>query len=111
MILSSLCATSGIIMGILAFAQQPTFTRLSRPFPTGIMFFASGEWTRPTLSLSLLPALPQPQPIPTPNTTLIPDSSLSTLPPPDPHPNPTTNTNTQAVSNSTYLDIAIQFWH
>ncbi|XP_036152082.1 lens fiber membrane intrinsic protein isoform X1 [Myotis myotis] len=41
MILSSLCATSGIIMGILAFAQQPTFTRLSRPFSTGIMFFAS----------------------------------------------------------------------
>ncbi|KAF3814920.1 hypothetical protein GH733_017196 [Mirounga leonina] len=41
MILSSLCATSGIIMGILAFAQQPTFTRLSRPFSAGIMFFAS----------------------------------------------------------------------
>ncbi|XP_061245113.1 lens fiber membrane intrinsic protein isoform X1 [Bos javanicus] len=41
MILSSLCATSGIIMGIVAFAQQPTFTRLSRPFSAGIMFFAS----------------------------------------------------------------------
>lgn len=44
MILSSLCATSGIIVGILAFAQQPTFTRLSRPFSAGIMFFASSEW-------------------------------------------------------------------
>ncbi|XP_006897353.1 PREDICTED: lens fiber membrane intrinsic protein [Elephantulus edwardii] len=41
MILSVLCATSGIILGILAFAQQPTFTRLSRPFSAGIMFFAS----------------------------------------------------------------------
>ncbi|XP_012412500.1 lens fiber membrane intrinsic protein [Trichechus manatus latirostris] len=41
MILSALCATSGIILGILAFAQQPTFTRLSRPFSAGIMFFAS----------------------------------------------------------------------
>uniref|UniRef100_A0A8C9JGY1 Lens fiber membrane intrinsic protein n=1 Tax=Panthera tigris altaica TaxID=74533 RepID=A0A8C9JGY1_PANTA len=41
MILSSLCATSGIIMGILAFAQQPAFTRLSRPFSAGILFFAS----------------------------------------------------------------------
>ncbi|XP_006144743.1 lens fiber membrane intrinsic protein isoform X1 [Tupaia chinensis] len=48
MILSALCASSGIIMGILAFAQQPTFTRLSppsprlsRPFSAGIMFFAS----------------------------------------------------------------------
>ena len=43
MILSSLCATSGIIVGIVAFAQQPTFTRLSRPFSAGIMFFASSE--------------------------------------------------------------------
>ncbi|XP_029782237.1 lens fiber membrane intrinsic protein isoform X1 [Suricata suricatta] len=41
MILSSLCATSGIIMGILAFAQQPTLARLSRPFSSGILFFAS----------------------------------------------------------------------
>nr|KAF6270052.1 lens intrinsic membrane protein 2 [Pipistrellus kuhlii] len=41
MILSSLCASAGIVMGILAFAQQPTFARLSRPFSTGIMFFAS----------------------------------------------------------------------
>eukprot|EP00070_Physeter_catodon_P006159 XP_007113207.1 lens fiber membrane intrinsic protein isoform X1 [Physeter catodon] len=41
MILSSLCATSGIIMGIMAFAQQPTFTRFSRPFSAGIVFFAS----------------------------------------------------------------------
>ncbi|GAB1291978.1 Lens fiber membrane intrinsic protein [Apodemus speciosus] len=41
MILSALCATSGIIMGVLAFAQQSTFTRLSRPFSAGIMFFAS----------------------------------------------------------------------
>ncbi|XP_014682915.1 lens fiber membrane intrinsic protein [Equus asinus] len=41
MILSSLCATSGIIMGILALAQQPSFARLSRPFSAGIMFFAS----------------------------------------------------------------------
>ncbi|XP_021024416.1 lens fiber membrane intrinsic protein [Mus caroli] len=41
MILSSLCATSGIIMGVLAFAQQSTFTRFSRPFSAGIMFFAS----------------------------------------------------------------------
>jgi hypothetical protein len=43
MILSALCATSGIIMAILAFAQQSTFTRLSRPFSAGIMFFASSE--------------------------------------------------------------------
>ncbi|EGW04636.1 Sialic acid-binding Ig-like lectin 10 [Cricetulus griseus] len=41
MILSALCATSGIIMGVLAFAQQSTFTSLSRPFSAGIMFFAS----------------------------------------------------------------------
>ncbi|XP_076788934.1 lens fiber membrane intrinsic protein isoform X3 [Arvicanthis niloticus] len=41
MILSALCATSGIIMGVLAFAQQSAFTRLSRPFSAGIMFFAS----------------------------------------------------------------------
>ncbi|KAF7478320.1 Hypothetical predicted protein [Marmota monax] len=41
MILSALCATSGIVMGILAFAQQSAFTRLSRPFSAGIMFFAS----------------------------------------------------------------------
>ncbi|XP_069314036.1 lens fiber membrane intrinsic protein isoform X1 [Eulemur rufifrons] len=41
MILSALCATSGIIMGILAFAQQPTFSRVSRPFSAGIMFFTS----------------------------------------------------------------------
>ncbi|KAG8521470.1 Lens fiber membrane intrinsic protein, partial [Galemys pyrenaicus] len=41
MILSSLCATSGIIMGALAFAQQPTITRLSRPFSAGILCFAS----------------------------------------------------------------------
>eukprot|EP00069_Balaena_mysticetus_P012142 bmy_21604T0 len=41
MILSSLCATSGIIMGIMAFAQQPTFTRFSRSFSAGIVFFAS----------------------------------------------------------------------
>lgn len=60
MILSSLCATSGIIVGILAFAQQPTFTRLSRPFSAGIMFFASSEWTpwplaRPSPCLSATP--------------------------------------------------------
>ncbi|KAM6154007.1 lens fiber membrane intrinsic protein isoform 1-T1 [Erethizon dorsatum] len=41
MILSALCATSGIIMGILAFTQQSTLTRLSRPFSAGIIFFAS----------------------------------------------------------------------
>ncbi|KAF6078003.1 lens intrinsic membrane protein 2 [Phyllostomus discolor] len=41
MILSCLCATSGIIMGILAFTQQPAFNRLSRPFSAGILFFAS----------------------------------------------------------------------
>ncbi|KAM5237470.1 lens fiber membrane intrinsic protein isoform 1-T1 [Ctenodactylus gundi] len=41
MILSALCATSGIVMGILAFAQQSAFSRLSRPFSAGIMFFAS----------------------------------------------------------------------
>uniref|UniRef100_A0A8C9ASU5 Lens intrinsic membrane protein 2 n=1 Tax=Prolemur simus TaxID=1328070 RepID=A0A8C9ASU5_PROSS len=41
MILSALCATSGIIMGILAFAQQPTFSRVSRPFSAGIIFFTS----------------------------------------------------------------------
>lgn len=82
MILSSLCATSGIIMGILAFAQQPTFTRLSRPFSAGIMFFASSEWTHPTPPLSLLPANLQPESIPTSNTTLISDSSLSTPSPP-----------------------------
>ncbi|XP_008843418.1 lens fiber membrane intrinsic protein [Nannospalax galili] len=41
MILSALCATSGIIMGVLAFAQQSTFTCLSRPFSAGILFFVS----------------------------------------------------------------------
>nr|XP_012640982.1 lens fiber membrane intrinsic protein isoform X1 [Microcebus murinus] len=41
MILSALCATSGIVMGILAFAQQPTFSRFSRPFSAGIIFFTS----------------------------------------------------------------------
>ncbi|KAL4664233.1 lens fiber membrane intrinsic protein isoform X1 [Chlorocebus sabaeus] len=41
MILSALCATSGIIMGIMAFTHQPTFSRISRPFSAGIMFFAS----------------------------------------------------------------------
>ncbi|XP_032024986.1 lens fiber membrane intrinsic protein isoform X1 [Hylobates moloch] len=41
MILSALCATSGIIMGIMAFAHQPTFSRISRPFSAGIMFFSS----------------------------------------------------------------------
>lgn len=56
MILSSLSATSGIIMGILAFAQQPTFTRVSRPFSAGIMFFASSEWTHTSPNLSPLPA-------------------------------------------------------
>ncbi|XP_004694105.1 PREDICTED: lens fiber membrane intrinsic protein [Condylura cristata] len=41
MILSSLCAASGVVMGVLAWAQQPTFTRLSRPFAAGILCFAS----------------------------------------------------------------------
>lgn len=77
MILSSLCATSGIIVGILAFAQQPTFSRLSRPFSAGIMFFTSSEWT--------------PNPFPTP--TSIP------CPAPTPtHPYP--NTNPKTTSNS-----------
>ena len=65
MILSSLCATSGIVVGILAFAQQPTFTRLSRPFSAGIMFLTSSEWIPPTLPVFLLPACLQPPPIPT----------------------------------------------
>ncbi|XP_049643544.1 lens fiber membrane intrinsic protein-like [Suncus etruscus] len=41
MILASVCATSGLILGILAFAQHPTLSRLSRPFSAGIMCLAS----------------------------------------------------------------------
>ncbi|EHB11800.1 Lens fiber membrane intrinsic protein [Heterocephalus glaber] len=41
MILSALCAASGIALGILAFTQQPAFARLSRPFSASSMFFAA----------------------------------------------------------------------
>ncbi|XP_043854872.1 lens fiber membrane intrinsic protein isoform X1 [Dromiciops gliroides] len=41
MILASLCCFAGIVIGILAFAQLPTFHRLTRPFSAGIMFFIS----------------------------------------------------------------------
>lgn len=54
MILASVCATAGIILGVLAFAQHPTFTRLSRPFTAGILLFASSEF------LTLLSSSPHP---------------------------------------------------
>lgn len=110
MILSSLSATSGIIMGILAFAQQPTFTRVSRPFSAGIMFFASSEWTHPSPTLSPLPATPKPNPalLPTPFFSLTPPHSQLCS---HPNSNPSPSTNSKTISNSTSSNTAVQFWH
>ncbi|XP_037675258.1 lens fiber membrane intrinsic protein isoform X2 [Choloepus didactylus] len=74
MILSSLCATAGIVLGILAFVRQPPSTRLSRPFSAGILFFASTVTTirhqnfsiTPNGSLPIKPQLAFPRPHPAP---------------------------------------------